>query len=451
MVIRPSVAALLVLCAGCLSKPDRPVTDDGAVPDDAASGDGGPSACDARRAPASLPAPFAAGTFVGVQHPVARLDADCRDDLVLIGRDGESGTHGVFIVLGRDQGFLTGHDSFLRIDNALPLAVEISDFMGDASADLLVLARTGAGEGALLAYPGRGDGTFAEPLTRGAAPGFAPGGTLELPEPVYVLAARVGGTGRGVVFGGLEKAFTLLVGAWDMVGFGQHTPRGFPMSPGYTQGFARVGSAAADFDDFIAVRDGQVLWLESENDGFWSDDHRFQLAESGRRLVTFADIDGSGTVDAASMVDNRMQMAVTTYPSGTADPRVEVPVFSERPDLMSGPDALAILDVAGDARPEILLLDAGGPQDDSALFVYRDVRLSGDRTMVVPATSGHDDRKQLPGMQNRMAIGDFDGDGGVDLYPFPAGFVDEAPRCYHVRERPLTRTLCVVRCDQPSC
>jgi len=459
MVRRPAIAVLWVLCAGCLSKPERPADDvDATAGDagsaDAAAGDAGSSACDAHRAPAPLAAPFAAGSFVSVQHPVARLDADCRDDLVLIGRNGAGGAHGIFILLGRDQEFLTGYDAFLPIDeDALPLAIQVSDFMGDASVDLLVLARTRAHEGVLLAYPGRGDGTFAAPLTRAAATGFVPTGTLEMPEPVYVLTARVGGAGRGVVFGGLEKAFTLQVDAWDTEGFRTHIPRGLPTRIGsYTQGFARVGSAAAGFDDFMAVRDDHVLWLESENDGVWSGDLEVPFARSGRRLVTFADIDGSGTVDAASMVGNSMQLALTTYPSGTADPRVEVPFFSESPDLVDGsPDALAILDLAGDARPEILILDAAKPEEDSGLFVYRDVRLSGDRAMVVPAMLGHDDRKQLPGMQNRMALGDFDGDGGIDLYPFQAGVAGEAPRCYHVQERPLTGTLCVVLCSQPSC
>jgi len=440
----------LVAAAGCLSKPPRPAEDVDAAPgsDGGPSGDGGPGPVEGS---------FAADAVIGVQHAVARLDGDGRDDLVLLGRLTAAGPDGIFIVLGRDDRFLAGYDEFLPLpESATPYAIEVSDFLGGAALDLLVLARALQGDAAILAYEGHGDGTFAEHPLTGPATTLMLQGTLESPVPTYIFTARTGGDVRGFVYGSIDDAFTVKLPSWSAIDLHEAVPRRLPLptgDSGAVQGMTRVPSASDGFDDFLEVRSGDVHWLVADGTGLWREGPIVSFGNPARRSVAFADLDGSGTVDAAAIFGHHLDFAMTIYPAGGNPPRIGVRTFSEEPNLADAEtEAMYVGDLVGAAAPELLLLDAAPPMPTSGLRLYADLHPSGV-DQIVPDYDGDDDDylRLVSGARNRLLVGDFDGDGAKDIYPLNLAPKQEEPICFRALIDALTTRPCLVLCGRTAC
>jgi hypothetical protein len=450
-----AAAALALVAAGCLAKPARP-TDDlaDAGPADAdttgtdSGADAGPS-CAGGEEPGSLAATWPAGTLLGHQAQVVRLDDDCRDDAVLFGRLGGSGTHGIFVALGRPTGFLSGYDEVLLTpSNIVPLAIDVADVLGDDHVDIAVLADDADGEAVLLVYEGQGGTSFGAPLSR-VATGVFPSGTLAEPHPQYVRVARTGPGVRGLVYGGLHAMSVLPVTDWTLSGFRAAIPVPLPGTGSglYVQGVVPVPSARADTDDFLVVLQQSARWLEAVGDGTWRDRIGVTFGNEQPRFAIFADVDGDGTTDAVGAGPFDLDVVLTTYP-GAGDPALDGRVFTPFPDLGDmNPDGLAVRDLGAGPAPELVVLDAEATDpSQSWLRIYDDVAAQGAGAIGPSTRGGDDDYVSTIAVAQRLVVGDFDGDGRVDIVPYRVEPTAAAPFCYRALPHPTDGYFCVALC-----
>jgi len=122
--------------------------------------------------------------------------------------------------------------------------------------------------------------------------------------------------------------------------------------------------------------------------------------------VAVADLNGDGRpeVIVANYISNSISIFVNTTPKGNS-----VPTFAARRDLRSGerPYSIAIADLNGDGRPDIVVVD----YKSTAVSLFLNTTVPGD-TMLSLA-----DRVDLPAQARptSVAVADLNGDGRTDL------------------------------------
>jgi hypothetical protein len=347
----------------------------------------------------------------------ADLDGDGHEDAVVI--DETSKNAAVF--LGDGQGGL-------RLDllynlGPFPGRAHLADLDGDGRLDLVVLNRN---VDTYTVAMGRAAGRFAAPIELLVA--FA-----ETPEPVDLVVADFDGTAAG------GHAHPELVVVGDTVGGARD--KTFPVWLFRSDGRYPVMPGVPTALDASAADDGSY-------------------AELGRpRDARTADLDADGAPDLAIVFDTRALATAETHQVGLllGDHRGGFPTWQRLP-LASRPRTIALCDVTGDDRPDVLV---GTPSTavDPATLVAAEVqtgaplqlaqlglsvltgdaadvqcaRVDGDAandfltvnttdgdlnylrgTASVPVTQGERQALAIGEGPRRLAVADVDGDGALD-------------------------------------
>ncbi len=287
-------------------------------------------------------------------------------------------------------------------------AVAVADVNGDGIPDLLVVNQCSDSEcvqnGSIAVMLGNGDGTFQAAVT------YDSGGYC----PTSIAVADLNGDGK------LDLAITEGAKVGVMLGNGDGTFQAAVMygSGGYNSAWSAVVAdvngdgnpdllVANECSDSKCVQDGSVGVLLGNGDGTFKKAVTYDSGGLMARSVSVADVNGDGNLDVAvvnfdiysSTVGVLLGkgkgtfQAVVTYPSGGYDP-----------------SAIAIADVNGDGKPDLLVANQQPTGIGSGDGVAGVLLGNGDGTFqaAVAYDSGGVDA-------NSVSVSDLDGDGNLDL------------------------------------
>ncbi len=406
--VRPvSRAAALGVCfvAACLSAPERPGDD--------------------------LPAV----RYIRYQLKVADLNDDDRDDLILLNSPGAGEPAAVWIVLGRSSGFLTIVDHELSIGDLEPVALAVGDFMDGASPDapdLAVLAREAAGGGTLIVYPGDGMGGFGAPLSK-ALPEFqVGGGTVEMPEPVFVTLAKIRGMAdQDVVIGDLDEVYYVAPTEWTAGELATAPVTRVEYTGGTANEALAAHSETADRDDLLLVENQKVLWYRNTGSGLETmpvlDDDAF---DNGARTTRLFDLDEDDLPEIATTWSGGVtEVAFTSYDGSPAVRDLVLDPNFELPDAQG--DDLWLGDLDGNGDPDLVVVDDIRMGANASMT---SIQIAGNLTeadlMIVSTGSEYATRIFDATGARRLAVGDFDGDGRIEIRVFDVELSDYSTRCF---------------------
>ena len=446
-ITRIALAATL-LSAACLSDLERPSADGGPGDDGGGNGDAGPG-------PGT---PFPSGLAIRRNDVTADLDRNGATDVVLL--DGSAGDdHAVYVVLGDGPDpFLTTYHARLDLGECDPRAAVAEDLMDDPSIDLLVLCRTGD-LGRLVAFAGNGDGTFDEPKFHSTGGAFVPGGgSVEMPEPVFVATARLdtGGGDIGAVFGGIyQRVYVYVPTDWADAG-GQDPPTVLGVATDWDAPRDTPNAAVAvagDFvglDDILVVGNGEASWaLRTDEVDLAFEVGAAEMYPGEARAVRFATLSDDGYPDVLMATATGYLSAVNV----TDHQEAEVLIF-ETGDPVDGwsvdfADSFVALDLGNLGRPELVILDSDQsdqpPDGNFELFILDDLYVSGGTVRRTSTTGTPIESSSFEGTPYHLIGGDFDGDATNEVWVFDSEV--QAPACYHAC--PDAGALALQPCGEP--
>jgi hypothetical protein len=287
-------------------------------------------------------------------------------------------------------------------------AVAVADVNGDGIPDLLVANQCSDSEctqdGSIAVMLGNGDGTFQTAVT------YDSGGHC----PTSIAVGDLNGDGN------LDLAITEGAKVGVMLGNGDGTFQAAVMygSGGYNSAWSAVVAdvngdgnldvlVANECSDSECVQDGSVGVLLGNGDGTFKKAVAYDSGGLMARSVSVADVNGDGDLDVAvvnfdiysSTVgvllgnDDGTFKKVVTYPSGGYNP-----------------SAVAIADVNGDGKPDLLVANEQPTGVGSGDGMAGVLLGNGDGTFqaAVAYDSGGLDASLI-------SVGDLDGDGNLDL------------------------------------
>ena len=336
---------------------------------------------------------------------VIDLDQDGADDFVLTSRSSQH--KGIFVLLSRDGAVGSQYHQFIPIVAMDPLGARVVDGDGDGTLDLFVFGQNWDTRSYLIGFPGRGDGTFADPVTAETSAELIPG---ESGDPVSVdVGAFFGDGSRHVVVG---DGNDMRVAAW----------------PGWTQAefesldFVDVRGPSGDIwtglSAIRAVRDAtdsrDLLLVVSGNYvnvvlpdgalGFSAPEIHTTAKHTdavGLVRLDFLDVDGDGAVEVIGGEGANIS-AVSPWP-------VDQP-YNRASWLDASVTALRAADFDGDGDEEIVTL-----MDDGTLTILPNARFGADTiTTDSPSVHAFDTAYEAA----VLGVGDFDGNGDREIVVF---------------------------------
>lgn len=355
---------------------------------------------------------FNSGVF-NVQTPVSSGTNDYFVGFVLVDINGDSKLDIVNPnTQGKSWGILlgTGTGTFGPSTNTpthvfLPSQVFVGDFNGDGKSDVAVL---GSGDAGVEIFTGQGNGTF-------NAPGsiYSVGG-----QPYFFTASDTRGVGKLDILVPDE-----VVGINILTGNGDGTFRAginynVPFTTGQTAGFGQ-NIAVVDFngdgklDVAEAVEASNGSGLQSILIYLGNGDGTFQLgtnlsAPLNVDYLAAADVNGDGKMDliAVGTGNNGVNFSVLL---GNGNGTFAAPVTSTHG--LSGVFSLAVADVSGDGKPDVILESNNG----SLAVLLGNGNGTFQAAQVTTLTYG---------IYGDVAIGDFNKDGKMDIaVPSSLGYV----------------------------
>jgi hypothetical protein len=423
--------ALALVATGCLSKPAAPI--DGGAQDtqDAADGSLNPDAAGACIGRTALPADL-------VLRNVAVYDVDQRDqgsadDVLVWGRVG-NGTGQAFAYLMSGHPQMTGNCydrrfEFLNPADVEPIAAWMGEITGDTSPDVLLLGtetQAGNKREEIVLYAGDATQVPVTQVSIGVPFGnefFTPwGNTLAEPYPSFVVGWKQTAAPTHHVFtGGLYPNPATIEVTTNPVNFGSalaaQNPSADPITPAAVQNvFVHPDSVR---DELIMITQSDVLRVQFTNAG---DGKTFvvngtaALAPPGQRSARFArrpvSIEGTTASLGLTQIDSGGYQLIRVAGAPATPPTIDVFATATLP-AQSRDMAIAFID--GDPRPDLVALVADATPG-TVLQVYANLNFTqtppGSGAMRSVRLTDIDQTAGAP-HYNFMAIGDFDGAGGM--------------------------------------
>jgi uncharacterized protein (TIGR03437 family) len=340
------------------------------------------------------------------------LNGDKIPDVVVTGSQSASGT--LIAMLGRAGGTLGAGQNFAS--GSFPTAVVLADFNGDHRLDAAV-ANSGdpnnpADTGSVSILFGNGDGSFQAPVNYSV-------GTLR---PLSLTAADLNGDGvpdLAVATG--SPSFTNLVpGAVTILlnnGKGSFTSAAtIPAGPSAGQKLA-LASGDLNGDNFndLAILDYNpstftnhvAIYFNNHSGGFTAGP---AFASTQPEMLTFlalTDFNGDGNLDLILSGG-----AYATYALGNGDG-----TFQAEQNLFfagSAPDAVAVTDINGDHRPDLVFADSPG---------FATVLVNAFPTLTVVSAANPDAEALSPGgLASAYGLNLATGSPGATPLPLPTAF-----------------------------
>ena len=325
---------------------------------------------------------------------VADFNGDGKQDLATINQAERGPTlHGISVLLGNGDGTFQGHSTVFA-NGYMPRSLAAGDFNADGAPDLAV-ANNGSDNASfnVAILLGSGDGTFQAPVEYpvGRFPSFVAVGDFNRDGHADLVAAN-------------QESNDVSV----LIGSGGGTFQG---SVAYAVGIRPRSVAAADFngDDaadlaVVSLGSHDVSILLANGDGTFQPASSFPT-DDRPEWVTVADLNGDGARDLAvvSAGDGFTPTGHISVLAGNGDGTFQPGV---RHATGVGAVSVGVGDVDADGRPDLLaaaLSSAGA--GSSALILLA----NADGTFQTPRAFATGSRP------NSVGIGDFDGDGRVDV------------------------------------
>jgi hypothetical protein len=377
-------AAAALLCAACIDKPPRPSERE--QPDGGGGeSDGGPDECGAE--PVADIELWMDTDEIRFNQRVGLINGDCRDDVVIPGSRAAGIAPGVFVVLGREAGFMEGFDAFVETRERQPVDLSLSLLVGgDDAIDLMVVAAGGV-DTYVQVYKGDGAGGFdfhAEKVVNGLE---LQTGDPELPLPVFVFEAQlVAGGERSLVFGDSGNVRILTPSDWDdpqAIEEADASPISVFNQDSPTQDMGAIDAPDREVDDIFDMATMSARWYANDDeavDGF-NRGPAMDPGIEGPGPSVFLDMDGDDVVDVSSIrLDSGTPQLETILLLTNVDPTmpgtiVEVARFE------------AGLAAGGSFFSDFDLRDLGaGPEPDAILINpdYEDGAASGAMLAIFP-------------------------------------------------------------------
>jgi hypothetical protein len=312
---------------------------------------------------------------------VGDFDGDGNLDVVTANQEDNT----VSVLLGRGDGTFSPAVSYPLKMGSKPSAVVVGDFRNDGKIDI---ATANDGDNTVSVLLGNGDGTF-QPAVSYAVGGQPLSLTVGYFNHKYLDLATANSYGNSV---------SVLLGRGDGT---------FQLAASPLVGSAPYAVAAGDFDgnpDLVTANEGDntVSVLLGRGDGSFLSVAVYP-AGSGPQSVAVGDFDHDGNPDlvTANYGDNTVSVLLGLG-NGSFLPAASYPVGV-------GPYAVAVGDFNHDGNPDLVTAnyDKNDPTDNTVSVLLG----RGDGTFL-PAVSYHLENGSQP---YAVAVGDFDGDGNLDL------------------------------------
>lgn len=437
------LAAIAGLCA-CIDKPPRPSERaDGGPGDDP---DGGSGTCG--QEPPGEVVVWSDTDEIRFNQRVGLINGDCRDDVVIPGSRAAGLAPGVFIVLGREAGFMDGFDDFIDTDERQPIDLALSDLVGgDDLLDLMVVASGGA-DTFVIVYRGEGNGTFTKHAEKVVESVQLQAGDPDAPQPTYLLVAQLEpDVAPSLLVGDSLNAFILSPGDWDDASAIRDTPVLIPATfnlDNQTQDFGLVGADDREVDDLFDMAAVGARWYANDDgeDAFVRSPE-YDPGIEGPGPAVFLDMDGDGDEDVTSVrLEGGPQLETLVLQPSLVEGEFGTVAATARfgPGLEAGGVGYTDFDVrqvVGDERPDAVLINPDfddGVSTGTKLYIVPDLTIDetdilsdGDEiTFLSEGTSTEHE-------PNRLLIGQFR-DGVTEIRGLSDAPALERGFCHRITE-----------------
>jgi hypothetical protein len=353
---------------------------------------------------------------------VADLNGDGLDDLLLPNLPEDPAQLGVFVILGRAEGFGATYDAYVPT-KARPDGLSLAQVGGDGRADLLTVGASG-GKSWLQAhlYTGAAGEIFASsPLSRElTSAGFVPDGGV-FPSDLRPVLLRVSDyTGDGVadvVAADLYNAVLVTPSAWTTPGVAQAAVGGvFGGGSGWDAIVGLYQVKSAKDDEYLLVQEqfGRLNYFAVDAGGLASTPTIVSLA-GNQKGVAAADVDADGVDDVVGFNGFDLSVVFVRPPGGEQ-------LFFAPAQELGAPDEqlddVVAKDLDKNGAVDVVLLDSAESVGAarSRVLLVRDLYVDGP---VVRSPNSVTSVELAFGFHPRqLAVGDFDGDGDVEVLAF---------------------------------
>ena len=300
------------------------------------------------------PVIYATGTINPHSLAVGDFNGDGAPDLAVVSQclsQSQCGSGAVQVFLGNGDGTLRNPVSFAAGTGA-SYFVATGDFNRDGKLDLVVANQTAANS-TINVLAGKGDGSFAAPVS------FSTGA----PSAVFITVADFNNDGTldlAVVNGGTQDSVSILLGNPD----GTFQPPMLYAAGGALAASAAAGdlngdgaadlvvvNACANYDNLTCAATGSIGVLRGNGDGTFQPTVSYSSGGSNSSFVALGDFDGDGKPDLAVVNAGAATTGGLSLLTGKGDGTFQ-PAVAYQSGGNSG-SSLAMMDLDGDGRPDL--------------------------------------------------------------------------------------------------